>query len=203
MSVRPAVNCLVVLSHPLPESLNRHFADIAIKELSSAGHKVTLLDLYASGFDPRLSEAERASYYNERFESGALMSHASALRDAEVLVLIFPTWWFGLPAILKGWVDRVFSPGIAFDHGSDFGPIRPLLYKLRHVVAITTLGSPWWVDRLVMRRPVRRILKWGVFKACAPKARFAMLPFYAAEKPQPARIERFTDLVRRQLQKIR
>ncbi|PWK71771.1 putative NADPH-quinone reductase [Aminobacter sp. AP02] len=197
------MNCLVVLSHPLPESLNRHFADTAIQELTSAGHKVTLLDLYAKGFDPRLSVAERGSYYGERFEAGALMSHAAALREAEVLVLIFPTWWFGLPAMLKGWIDRVFSPGIAFDHASDFGPIRPLLYKLRHVVAITTLGSPRWVDRLVMGRPVRRILKWGVFKACAPKARFAMLPFYEAERPQQDRIDRFAVSIRTQLRKFK
>ena len=197
------MNCLVVLSHPLPESLNRHFADIVIDELTRAGHKVTLLDLYASGFDPRLSTAERGSYYGERFEAGALMSHAAALREAEVLVLVFPTWWFGLPAMLKGWVDRVFSPGIAFDHAKDLGTIRPLLYKLRHVVAITTLGSPWWVDRLVMRRPVRRILKWGLFKACAPKARFAMLSFYAAEESPVARVERFAGTIRRQLRKIK
>lgn len=196
------MNCLVVLSHPLPESLNRHFADIAIKELTSAGHKVELLDLYRTEFDPRLTPTERGSYYRERFDTTALTSHAATLRDAEVLVLVFPTWWFGLPAMLKGWVDRVFSPGIAFDHGSDFGPIKPLLGKLRHVVAVTTLGSPWWVDRLIMRRPVRRILKWGVFKACAPKARFAMLSFYAAEKPQPERVMRFADEIRRRLREI-
>ncbi|ODT07805.1 MAG: NAD(P)H dehydrogenase [Mesorhizobium sp. SCN 65-20] len=196
------MNCLVVLAHPLPESLNRHFADIVEIELARAGHGVTVLDLYKAEFDPRLTTAERGSYYGERFEASGLKAHASALRDAEVLVLVFPTWWFGLPAMLKGWVDRVFAPGIAFDHGSDFGPIRPLLYKLRHVVAITTLGSPWWVDRLVMRRPVRRILKRGVFAACAPTASFAMLPFYAAEKPKPDRVERFGEKIRRQMRKI-
>lgn len=196
------MNCLVVLSHPLPESLNRHFADTAIAALTGVGHKVELLDLYRTAFDPRLTSAERGSYYGERFDAAALEAHAQALREAEVLVLVFPTWWFGLPAMLKGWVDRVFAPGIAFDHANDFGPIKPLLDKLRHVVAITTLGSPWWIDRLIMHRPVRRILKWGVFKACAPKARFAMLSFYAAEKPQPERVMRFADEIRRRLREI-
>ncbi|MBT1158647.1 NAD(P)H-dependent oxidoreductase [Aminobacter anthyllidis] len=196
------MNCLVVLSHPLPESLNRHFAETAIIELTSAGHKVELLDLYRTEFDPRLTPAERGSYYGGSFDAAALEAHVEALREAEMLVLVFPTWWFGLPAMLKGWVDRVFAPGIAFDHGSDFGPIKPLLGKLRHVVVVTTLGSPWWVDRLVMRRPVRRILKWGLFKACAPKARFAMLSFYAAEKPRPERVMRFADAIRRQLREI-
>lgn len=201
MRTDQALNCLVVVAHPLPGSLNRHFADIAVAELTAAGHKVTLLDLYESEFDPRLTSAERNSYYSERFDAAALNAHAALLREAELLVLVFPTWWFGLPAILKGWVDRVFSPGIAFDHGADFGPIRPLLYKLRNVVAITTLGSPWWVDRLVMRRPVRRVLKWGLFGTCAPRASFAMLSLYAAEKPQQPRIVRFVGKIRRQLRK--
>lgn len=196
------MNCLVVLSHPLPQSLNRHFADLAVAELAAAGHSVTLLDLYDTGFDPRLTPAERRSYYGERFEASSLEGHETALRQAEVIVLVFPTWWFGLPAMLKGWIDRLFAPGIAFDHGSDFGPIRPLLHRLRHVVAITTLGSPWWVDWLVMRRPVRRILKWGVVGACAPRAGFAMLSFYAAEKPQRKRVERFGERIRQQLRKI-
>lgn len=191
------MNCLVVLAHPLGGSLNRHFADAAVAELVAAGNKVTLLDLYQDEFDPRLTSAERSSYYSERFDAAGLNAQAALLREAEVLVLVFPTWWFGMPAMLKGWIDRVFSPGIAFDHGKDFGPIRPLLYKLRQIVVITTLGSPWWVDWLVMRRPVRRILKWGVFKACAPKARFAMLSFYAAEKPQPSRVMRFVGEIRR------
>lgn len=196
------MNCLVVLSHPLAASLNRHFAETAVAELKAAGHDVTFLDLYQAEFDPRLSRIERASYYDTFFDASALERHAEALRQAEVLVLVFPTWWFGLPAMLKGWVDRLFAPGIAFDHGSDFGPIKPLLHKLRHVVAVTTLGSPWWVDWLVMRRPVRRILKWGVFGACAPKARFALLPFYASEKPRPERVRRFSERIRQQLKKI-
>ncbi|WP_378948650.1 NAD(P)H-dependent oxidoreductase [Mesorhizobium sp. ANAO-SY3R2] len=196
------MNCLVILSHPLAKSLNRHFADLAVAELEAAGHSVTLLDLYKAEFDPRLTLAERRSYYGDGFDASALGAHEQALREAEVIVLVFPTWWFGLPAMLKGWIDRLFAPGIAFDHGSDFGPIRPLLHRLRHVVAITTLGSPWWVDWLVMRRPIRRILKWGVFGACAPKAGFAMLSFYAAEKPQRERVERFGERIRQQLRKI-
>lgn len=93
--------------------------------------------------------------------------------------------------MLKGWIDRVFAPGIAFDHSENFGPIKPRLNKLRRIVVITTLGSPWWVDRIVMRRPVRRILKTAIFGVCAPKARFSYLPFYAAENPENTRVESF------------
>jgi putative NADPH-quinone reductase len=65
--------------------------------------------------------------------------------------------------MLKGWIDRVFAPTVAFEQTPDFGPLKPLLTGLRKVVAITTLGSPWWMDRLVLWRPVRRQLKWAVF----------------------------------------
>src|SRR5690606_24132960 len=114
------------------------------------------------GFDPRLTAAERAAYYAAPHHHSGIEAHAEALRTAEMLVLAFPTWWFGPPAMLKGWIDRVFAPGVAFDHGQGFGPIVPRLETLRRAVAITTLGSPWWVDRFVMRRPVRRMLKTAV-----------------------------------------
>ena len=121
----------------------------------------------------------------------AVGDQAELRAESETLVLVFPTWWFGMPAILKGWIDRVFAPGIAFDHASDFGPIKPRLTNLKKVVVITTLGSPAWIDWLIMRRPVRGILKTAVFGLCAPQAKFRMLSFYQAEHPSGFRIEHF------------
>lgn len=151
-----------------------------------------MLDLYAEGFDPRLNASERQSYYADRDGTAAdIAPHIEKLRHAQRIVLAFPTWWFGPPAILKGWIDRVFAPEVAFSHSPDFGPIKPLLTKLESVTVVTTLGSPWWVDRLVMRRPVRRVLKTGVFGGCAPQARFAYLAFYSAERANEHRISAF------------
>lgn len=182
------MRCLVVLAHPLPSSLTRHFCDAALKSLHDLGHKTQLLDLYMEGFDPRLKESERATYYGDNYDRAWNKANASRLSEAELVVLVFPTWWFGLPATLKGWIDRTFTPDVAFAHGADFGPIKPLLTKLKHVVVVTTLGSPWWVDWLVMRRPVRRTLKMAVFRACAPQAKFHMFSFYNAERPAPERV---------------
>ena len=193
------MRCLVVLAHPLASSLNRHFAELATRELKAAGHEVTVTDLYAENFDPRLSQAERASYYQPAHDGSRIDRAADALCAAELLVLVFPTWWFGPPAILKGWIDRVFAPGVAFDHGKDFGPIVPLLTNLKRAVVITTLGTPWWVDRLVMFRPVRRMLKTVVLGACAPKAQLTYLPLYAAENPAPKRVQAFEARIRKAL----
>jgi NAD(P)H dehydrogenase (quinone) len=185
---------LIVLAHPSEQSLSRHFAQAAFDELKEAGYEVDLLDLCKIGFDPVLSRSERARYYSDTPDQPA---HVAELSNANVLLFIFPTWWFGMPAVLKGWVDRVFAPGIAFDHAEDFGPINPRLTALQHVIVITTLGSPWWVDWLVMFRPVRRTLKRAVFGLCAPNARFQMLAFYRAEIATEKRVQRFCERVRR------
>jgi putative NADPH-quinone reductase len=106
-------------------------------------------------------------------------------------VLLFPTWWFGFPAILKGWFDRVWAPGVAYDHADAYGPIQPRLSNLRHMLVVTSLGSPWWVDRLILWQPVKRILKTAIVGTCAPKCRFQMLSLYQSEDLSPEMVERF------------
>jgi putative NADPH-quinone reductase len=108
------LRCLVVHVHPLPRSLTRHFCDAARKVLTEHGHSVTFLDLYESGSDPRLREDERETHYAPVPNLRHVEQEVAQLRDAEMLVLVFPTWWFGLPAMLKGWIDRVFAPSVAF-----------------------------------------------------------------------------------------
>ncbi len=132
-----------------------------------------------------LTPNERKAYYQDTFLDQA------GLADIEMLVMVFPTWWFGLPAILKGWIDRSFLPGVAYDHASDLSALTPRLTNMKHALAITTLGAPGWVDRLILRRPVYRALKWGLIKACAPKAQFRMLSLYASETVETKRVAKF------------
>lgn len=183
-----AMNILLVTAHPLSDSLCAYLAAHAEAGLRKAGHTVVLEDLYAQAFPPALTRTERASYYSPVYDADALAVQVERLRQAEALVLVFPTWWFGFPAILKGWFDRVWGPGIAYDHADDLGPIRPRLHGLRHVLAVTTLGSPAWVDWLVLRRPVRRVLKTAILGTCAPRAQLQMLSLYRAERPSPVAV---------------
>jgi NAD(P)H dehydrogenase (quinone) len=187
-----AEKALIVLAHPAEKSLSRLFACDARLALEARGADVTVLDLYASGFAPALTRAERTAYYGSPPGPSTVAEDARLLSQASTLVLVFPTWWFGMPAILKGWLDRVFAPGVAFDHADDFGPIKPRLTNLSRVIVVTTLGSPAWIDWLVMRRPVRRILKTAVFGLCAPQAKFVMLSLYQAEEVPPERIKAFS-----------
>ena len=194
------MNCLVVFAHPLPDSLNGRFLKLVLSELEAAGHDITLLDLYRLDFDPRLSVAERSVHYDNEAARRIAHDHARLLEAADALVLFFPTWWFGLPAILKGWFDRCLGPGIGFRHAeTKGGPIEPALTRLRHFVAFTTLGSPWWIDNFVMWQPVRRMLKIAIGKGCAPQARFAYLALHGAEDLDAARVAAHETKIRRVL----
>lgn len=195
------MKCLVVVAHPLNDSLCHALAHSATKALTVAGHDVQIEDLYQSGFVPALTFSERQSYYSSTFDSAAIQSQVARLLSAEALVLVFPTWWFGFPAILKGWFDRVWAPGVAYDHATDLGPIKPRLHHLRNALAVTSLGSPWWVDRLVLWQPVKRALKTALLGTCAPTCRFEMLSLYKAEHLAPSDVRSFCLRIERVLSK--
>ncbi|WP_163266226.1 NAD(P)H-dependent oxidoreductase [Chelativorans alearense] len=123
---------LLVYAHPEPRSLNGALRDVAIKELKAQGHEVRISDLYADGWKsqvdradfPTLAQDERlvpAGASKKAFETETLTEDVKAeiekLLWADALILQFPMWWFSMPAILKGWVDRVFAYGFAYGVG--------------------------------------------------------------------------------------
>ena len=168
---------------------------------SAAGHDVEVEDLYQVEFPPSLTVSERQTYYRPPFDSSAVRPQIERLLSADALILVFPTWWFGFPAMLKGWFDRVWAPGIAYDHASDLGPIKPRLHNLRRALAITSLGSPWWVDRLVLWQPVKRILKTALLGTCAPSCQFEMLSLYKAERLTMPQVHVFCSRIQKAIAK--
>ena len=190
---------LVVLAHPLKESFAAAVSRTVVSAFEAGGHQVELLDLYAENFDPRLTKAERASYMTGNYDLSAVAAHTERLKAAEALILVFPQWWFNLPAILKGFIDRVFVPGIAFDYASDGIKLEPKLEKLRHFWVFSTTGSPWWVVKFYMGDPVRRILKRGVAAFCGKRVDFRMTCLHNMDDTTQAKRERFLEKVRRQV----
>jgi len=192
--------CLLVFAHPLADSLNARLAATVEAQAQAAGWEVARRDLYAEGFDPRLTPDERTGFYAT--PPATLAAEKAELAAAEVLILVFPTWWFGFPAILKGWFDRVWAPGTAYDHSPGFGPMLPRLQNLREVLAVTTMGAPGWIDWLVLRRPVRRILRLAIVKPCAPKARVTWRALYKAEAVANDQLARFEATLAADIQRL-
>ena len=195
-------NCLVVSCHPLQDSLCHHLVSRVEAGLKANGVVHEHLDLYRRGFEAPLSASERGSYSGE-FDDSGMRDEVAQLKRAETLILVFPTWWFGMPALLKGWFDRVWAPGVAFAHVPATGGISPILDNLKHVLAITTLNSPWKVDRLALRQPVKRVLKGGILKGCAPQARLEMLSLYGVAALDEQRLEGFRGKIDQALARVR
>jgi putative NADPH-quinone reductase len=155
---------LYVYCHPLPESFHAGLRAEALAGLAEAGHEVDLLDLYAEGFDPILSEEGRRNYHDTTLNRAGLEGHVERLMKAEGFVVQFPTWCFGFPAMLKGYFDRLFMPGVGFDI-SDPAHVKPLLGHIRKVAGISTYGRPRWRAIAMAdppRKMVKRYLRWYV-----------------------------------------
>lgn len=189
---------LVVFAHPLSDSLSAALKDAVTGGLTDAGHNVDLIDLYADDFDPRLSAWERTAFMKPAYQPPAdSAAYCDRLKAADGIVFVFPQWWFDMPAILKGFVDRVFMPGVAFKPDPDGGRLIPLLQNIQTFDVVTTTGSPWWITELYMRNPVRRQIKQGIAGVCSKTARFQMHSLYNIDKASRADCEKFIMRVRR------
>lgn len=130
---------LVVFAHPCEESFSAALKAVVVERLSARGWQVDLCDLYAEGFDPVLSAGERRAYHDIPANTAAVRAHVDRLRAAEALVLVYPTWNFGMPAILKGYIDRVFLPGVSFVLKD--GLVAPGLTHIRKLAVVTSYGA--------------------------------------------------------------
>jgi NAD(P)H dehydrogenase (quinone) len=129
---------LVILCHPIPGSFNHSIASHILKVLESRGHVICFHDLYKEKFDPVLSpdEIQRKFSFDEKIQR-----YSRELSDSDGIIIIHPDWWGQPPALLKGWIDRVFRPGISYDYeGEDFmkKTESPLLCGKKALVAVTT-----------------------------------------------------------------
>lgn len=161
---------LLVYAHPRADSFCHALKETAAAALRKNGHAVDVLDLYAEGFRAEMSAEERGTYHTEGANIAGLETQVARLKSAEALVFVYPTWWYGLPAILKGWFDRVWAPGVVFEING--GVIKALLTNVRAIHVVSTMGAPWWFA-WAMGHPGRMFLRLGVKRMCAKRCRFS------------------------------
>ncbi len=196
------MRCLVVYAHPDPESFSAALRDAAVAGLTEAGHHVDVLDLYALGFDPCLGAEELEHYFTIGHDHPTLGDHLDLLRRTEALVFVYPTWWSGLPAIMKGWLDRTFLPGVAFRLDDRTNRIRPALGGVRHLVGLTTYGSPRWSVAAVGDAG-RRTINRTVRIICSKRCKRTWLGFYQLDTARESDRAEFLDRVRHELAALR
>ncbi len=171
------MNVLIILAHPEPHSFNAHLSDQAGQLFSAQGHRVDYIDLYQEDFDPR----ERAGHYlarqdEHRFDAMLeqrqhwnvkrlppdIQRYIDLLLQADRLILQFPFWWFGAPAILKGWMDRVFVYGGLYDsrHRHENGVMQG-----KQALLTVTAGAPEQACGHNGRDGDMRLMLWPVMHA--------------------------------------
>ncbi len=183
---------LVLYAHPVETSFVAAVHATAVEALKQAGHTVDDCDLYAEGFDPVLSRQERIDYHDLEINRRNVDPYVERLLAAEALVLIHPIWNFGYPAMLKGFFDRVFLPGVSFDLRD--GKVWPNLHNIRKLGAIVTYGGHRW-RALLMGDPPRKVLK-RVVRACIhPTARTRYLALYDMNRNGDAARKAFLERV--------
>jgi putative NADPH-quinone reductase len=160
-----SVRVLIVLAHPGPASFNHALAGAVADALESAGHEVCLRDLYAEGFDPVLPPTEIPSACEL---PGDLAAWCEELASADGIVIIHPNWWGSPPAILKGWIDRVIRPGVAYRFvEGDSGEGVPVgLLAARSALVLNTANTSVERELAVFGDPLERIWRDCVFGLC-------------------------------------
>jgi putative NADPH-quinone reductase len=190
---------LFLYAHPLPDSFHAAIRDAARNGLRAAGHEVDLCDLYAEGFDPVLSAGERRGYHAIPENRGPVESYVARLERAEALVLQFPTWCFGLPAVLKGWMDRVLLPGVSFR--LEDGVAKPNLLHIRKVAGISTYGRPRWAA-FIMGDPPRKVVMRYFRIITGWRAAVSYRALYDMNRATEAQRRAFLALVERDMQRF-
>ncbi len=189
------MRALILFAHPVAESFSASLHSVVTGTLAAKGWEIDDCDLYAERFSPVLTDQERQDYHDLDLNTGPVIDYVERLRQADALVLVFPVWIFGFPAILKGFFDRVCVPGVAFR--LEDGKVLPNLRNIRKLAAVTTYGGTR-LRAMGVLDPPRRIVCGAVRFYCQPdKLRY--LALYDMNRAGPDRRAAFVERVRTEM----
>ena len=189
------MRALVIYCHPKETSFTAAVRDTVLEQLAKAGVETRLRDLYAEGFQPILTSEEWDGYLDEETNCAPVESHVDDLRWCDTLIFIYPTWWYGLPAMLKGWLDRVLLPDVAFVMPkADGETILPGLQHISRLGVFTTCGASWWLTRII-GAPGRRTLMRGVGLLLAKRSRKVFTAHFLMDSADRASLTRHLEKV--------
>lgn len=192
------MKALVLYAHPCEESLGGALHRAVVETLQNRGWDVDDCDLYAENFQPILTPEERRGYHNEPANIEPVRVYVDRLMAADALIFSFPVWNFGYPAILKGFLDRVFLPGVSFRLVD--GKVRPNLTHIRKLAAVTTYGGTW-LRAFGAGDPPRRHFTRAVRYVTQP-TKIRYLALYDMNRATDARRAAFIDRVRREMETL-
>lgn len=179
------MKAFVVYCHPKEGSFTSAVRDLVISRLEQAGAETRVTDLYGRDFSPVLTAQELDIYEDSAKNTEPVAEDVENLKWCDTLIFVYPTWWYGLPAILKGWLDRVFVPEIAFLMPT---PERKTIARgLSHITRLgvfTTCGASRWLT-FIVGAPGKRTIFRGVGFLCAKPLKKAFAAHYLMDSSTP------------------
>ncbi|PCJ85491.1 MAG: NAD(P)H dehydrogenase [Hyphomicrobiales bacterium] len=187
---------LVVYAHPVETSFNAEVHRAVVEELKNAGHEVDDCDLYAENFDAILSREERINYHDIEINQRPVAGYVERVMNAEAIVYVHPIWNFGYPAILKGFLDRVFLPGVSF-HIND-GKLTPGLWHIKKMACVVTYGATRF-RAMILGDPPRKVSTRMLRAAIKPAAPVWYMAQYDMNNASPKQLEAHLNKVRQKM----
>lgn len=180
------MRALIVYCHPKETSFTAAVRETVLERLRFAGAEIRVIDLYRRNFAPVLSGEELDIYEDTPANRVPVAQDVEDVLWCDALIFVYPTWWYGLPAMLKGWLDRVLLPDVAFlmpDGEND--NIRPGLTHIARLGVFTTCGASWGLTQMIGAPGKRTILR-GVRAICAPRCKTAFAAHYLMDSSTDA-----------------
>jgi putative NADPH-quinone reductase len=190
---------LVIYCHPVETSYNAALHRATVEALTAAGYEVDDCDLYAEGFDPVMSRQGRIEYHDEAINTKPVQQYVDRLRAAEALVLVSPIWNYGYPAMLKGFTDRVFLPGVSFR--LENGVTKPNLWHIRKIAAVHTYGGSRFRTILMGDSP-RKAFKRTLRALVHPLARNRYIALYDMNRNRERALKAFLERVGEEMRRF-
>lgn len=157
----------IILAHPWHGSFNKAIMDTTVEQFKKMEKEYQIIDLNKENFDPVLREEELSLYSKGEFKDDLVKKYQMMLKDSDELVFIFPIWWFDLPAILKGFIDKVMLKNYAYIEGK-YG-LKGLLTNIKVTTVITTSEVPTWYLKYLVGNPIKRSFIQGTLKGIGIK----------------------------------
>ena len=196
------MRALVIYCHPREGSFNAAVRDLVVARLEAAGVEYRLRDLYAEGFDPVLSSHEHEIYERVPENRGPVERDCADIEWCDSLIFVYPTWWYGLPAMIKGWLDRVLVPGVSFIMPETVGgDIKPGLTHIKKLGVFTTCGASRWLTFFV-GAPGKRTLLRGLRVILAKRCRTAFAAHFLMDSSTAESRAKHLEVVQKRLDKL-
>jgi len=160
---------VIVFNHPYEGSFGNAILNAVTKGLKGANHEVDLMHLDNDGFNPVMSKADLKAFVEHKPVDPQVIDYNERLEKADHLIFIFPIWWDLMPAMTKGFVDRVLTPGVVYDHHPRGFGLVPLLKNLKGVTIITTMNKPRIMYSLLIGNLIKKAMLRSVFKTMGYK----------------------------------